>query len=288
VTLRAILLAVVSATSSVAGESVGVSTHTLDVAQVERYASLGVRVVRVDLPWSHVVHHDGDAWGQYDKWIAALQRHSLTPLLILQWDGEGHVATAAALAEFARFAGAAARRYPAAMFELLNEPNLRGEAWPYVEPEDYARVAAVLRAAIRASAPSAQVIGPALGGGTLDAAWLSRAFAAGLLDHVDAVSVHPYAAGSPDGAPAYYDRVRALMGRAERPVVVSEWGFLVPEKEQAALLARAIRVNADYGIGLTVLYRWSDLSDHEFGLVRQDGTEKLGAAVVRALLTEGK
>jgi hypothetical protein len=131
-------------------------------------------------------------------------------------------------------------------------------------------------------------MGPALGGATLDARWLARAFAGGLLDHVDAVSVHPYAAGSPDGAPAYYDRVRALMGTQERPVVVSEIGFLAGEKEQAAQLARAIQVNATYGIGLTVLYRWADLPAHEFGLTRQDGTEKLGAAVVRALLTEGR
>jgi polysaccharide biosynthesis protein PslG len=288
VTLRAVVLAIVAATQAVAGESVGVSTHTLDVAQVERYASLGVRVVRVDLAWSHVVHHDGEAWGPFDAFAAAALRHHLTPLFILQWDGPRHVSEPAALAEFARFAGAAAARYPAAMFEILNEPNLRGEGWPYVEPEAYARVAASVRAAIRAAAPVAKVMGPALGGGEFDGAWLARAFAAGLLDHVDAVSVHPYAAGSPDGAPAYYDRVRALMGRAERPVVVSEWGFLVPEKEQAGLLARALRVNADYGIGLTVLYRWSDMPGHEFGLVRQDGTEKLGAAVVRALLTEGR
>jgi hypothetical protein len=252
---------------------VGVSVHSLDPAQVAQYAEVGARVARVDLALSHVVHFDGDAWGPFDTFAAACRRHGITPLFILQYDGPGHVSDPAAMTEFARFAGVAAARYPEAMFELLNEPNLTTESWPYVEPEDYARLAAV----VRASVGPAKLMGPALGGGEFDAAWLSRAFRAGLLESVDAVSFHPYVAGAPDQAPAYYDRIRALMGQDERPIVVSEWGFLAPEQEQATLVRQAIEINTAYGIGLTVIYRWRDAPGHEFGLTREDGTAKPAA-----------
>jgi hypothetical protein len=255
---------------------VGVSVHSLDPAQVAQYAEVGARVARVDLPLSHVVHFDGEAWGPFDAFAAACWKHGITPLFILQYDGPGHVSEPAAMTEFARFAGAAATRYPGAMFELLNEPNLTAEAWPHVEPEDYARLAAV----VRASVGTAQLIGPALGGGEFDEAWLSRAIRAGLLESVDAVSFHPYSAGTPDRAPAYYDRIRALMGHDERPIVVSEWGFLAPEEEQAALVRQAIEINAAYGIGLTVIYRWRDAPGHEYGLTREDGTAKPAARVL--------
>ncbi len=277
-----------AAQGHVSAAAVGVSTHSLDVAEVERYASVGFRVARTDLAWSHVVWSDGEHWQGFDAFVAACLRARITPLLILQWDRADHVSEPAALAEFARFAGVAAQRYPGAIFEVLNEPNLHGEAWPYVEPEDYERVASVVGAAIRANSQRAQVIGPGLGGGSFNPDWLARAIKSGLLAHLDALSVHPYAAGSPEGAPAYYDSIRSLMGSDERPIVVSEWGFLGSEQEQASAVARAIAINAQHGIGLTVVYRWQDAPGHPFGLTREDGTEKLGAAVVRALLTGGR
>lgn len=279
---RSFLLAAALAAGSApeAPALVGISTHSLDPAEAPRYAAAGASVVRVDLPWSYVVHHDGEHWEAYDALVAALLRQRITPLLILHWDGEGPVAGEAQTAELARFAAAAAARYPVAMFELLNEPNLQGEAWPYVAPEEYSRLAATVMPAIRAAAPQARVLGPALAGP--DLAYLRRAIAAGLLDQVDAVSVHPYGIPSPEEAPAFYEQVRRLMPD-ERPVVVSEWGFLAPELEQADLVRRALEVNAAAGIGLTVLYRWQDAPGHAFGLTREDGSEKPAVAVLRAL-----
>lgn len=263
--------------SPVTAQTIGVSTHETTPSEVARYAEVGFKVVRFDLAYTFVNRDDGQHWEVSDAFVANLYAHGLTPLVILQWDGDKPVAES--IPEFSRFAGEVASRYPVAIFEVLNEPNMKGEAWRYVEPEDYVAVVAAVSSAVRRHS-SAKVIGPALGGVPLDAAYLGATFQAGLLRYVDAVSIHPYFAAAPEDAPHGYAQVRGMMGRQEKPLVVSEWGFLTDEATQADLTRRALQVNAAHDIGLTVLYRWRDAPGHTFGFVREDGTLKPVAAVV--------
>lgn len=73
------------------------------------------------------------------------------------------------------------------------------------------------------------------------------------------------------------------MGRHERPIVVSEWGYSFSardgERLQADSLTRAYKATQKWGVGLTVWYEWTDsigpdgAAEH-FGLTRRDGSEK--------------
>lgn len=256
--------------------TVGVSAHSLDPAQAPRYAAAGARVVRLDLPFTHVMHADREAWGPFDAVVATLQAQGITPLLIAHYDRNGAAGFRGEddVQAYARFVGAAARRYPAALIEIGNEVNLTPadtgvEGWIYVAPETYAAAAL----AVRAAAPRARLIGPGIGGGTCAPGleWLRRAAAAGALEALDAVSVHPYCTGAPEGLSGYLADVRAISGGV--PVVVSEWGFSAPDAEQSDLVARALRAGDAAGLPLLVLYRWAP-GDADFSLTRADGSAR--------------
>jgi hypothetical protein len=286
----ALLLALATAGSpAVEVPFVGITVHSLDVSRVPQYAAAGFRVVRTDLAWDHVELTRGAySWYRYDPFIAALRTHGITPLLILGYgndlyDGGLSPRDAHAVAAFARFAGEAAARYPRSIWEIWNEPNVP-ESWRRApDPEAYAVLVAAASAAIRRADPQAVILGLSMGGSQFDADYAGRAFRAGLLDSVDAVAVHPYAAAVPEEAPALYLTLRQLMGREERPLVVSEWGHpssASSEEDQADRTVRMLRIDEAQGIGLTVLYDWQDDGtdphnyEHHFGLLRCDDTPK--------------
>jgi hypothetical protein len=259
----------------------GISAHSLDPSEAARYRDVGFRVVRLDLAYSAVIHADVEAWQAHDAAVDALVRHGLTPLLILHYDVGAGFSADDDIRRFAEFASRASRRYPSAMFELLNEPNLTPAqtavpSWLYVEPARYADVVREVRAAV---GPRIKLLGPGIGGGDctgLD--WLAAVAEAGGLEPLDAVTVHPYCVGRPDGLRAYLERARAIAGAV--PVVASEWGFAADdEAEQAAQISRALDVAEELDLDMLVLYRW-DAQD-AFGLHRPDGSPRPALMMVR-------
>lgn len=80
-------------------------------------------------------------------------------------------------------------------WQIWNEPNL-GNAVPYVTPESYVKLFAQIAAVIRSEQPDAVLYGP--GTAMLQCLadspypWIPRALDAGLLDHVDVFTFHPY------------------------------------------------------------------------------------------------
>jgi hypothetical protein len=285
-----------------ASAATGINVHSLDPRLAARYAQAGFRVVRSDLAWCRVETSPGHyEWSAYDAFVAALRSQGLTPLLVLGYGNDLYDAglaphTPEARAAFARFAAAAALRYPGAIFEVWNEPNVAWSWKPAPNPEAYVQLVAETAAAIRRAADDTWVLGLSLGGRNVDETYAARAFRAGLLDHVDAVALHPYAAGEPDGMPALYARIRRLMGREERPLVVTEWGHacsVSSEAGQARRLVDCLRVNARSGIDLTVLYEWQDEGDdpgnpeHHYGLLHCDGSPKPAYQAVVEELRQG-
>ena len=258
--------------------------------QAETMAAAGIRWVRIDLAWSAAETEPGRYdFRIWDRFLDSFEPLGIRVLFILDYGNELYEdgfppSTEAGRDAFASFAGAASRHFRGrAAWEIWNEPNLPQYWAGSPDPAAYVALARAAATEIRRGDPEAWILGPSLGGDQFDFAYLEATFALGLLDVVDAVSVHPYGASHPEAATEFYGDVRRLIARyAPRrnvPVVVSEWGYpaegLGPEG-QADFLLRALAVNRKAGIPLTIWYNWQEPVNpwHSFGLLDVRGQPK--------------
>jgi hypothetical protein len=267
--------------------------------QADEMAAAGIRWVRIDLAWSAAEQAPGRYDFQFwERFLEAFHPRGIRVLFILDYGNEMYEggfppSTEAGRAAFAAYAGAAARHFRGRVaWEIWNEPNV--PQWWIGDPDPVAYVALARAAAaeIRRADRDAWILGPALGGGTFDLPYLEATFANGLLEVVDAVSVHPYGAPEPEAALRFYEEVRALMARYGRtlPLVVSEWGYPVEglgPQGQADFLLRALAVNRQAGIPLTIWFNWQEPVTpwHSFGLLDVRGQPK---PAYRALTDRGR
>jgi hypothetical protein len=258
--------------------------------QAAAMADAGIRWVRIDLAWSAAEPEPGRYdFRLWDRFVDSFEPLGIRVLFILDYGNDLYEngfppSTEVGRAAFASFAGASARHFRGrASWEIWNEPNLPQYWAGSPDPAAYVALARAAAAEIRRSDPEAWILGPSLGGAGFDLPYLEATFALGLLDVVDAVSVHPYGASQPEAAADFYDDVRRLIARHARgrtvPVVVSEWGYPVeglgPEG-QADFLLRALVVNRRAGIPLTIWYNWQEPISpwHSFGLLDVRGQPK--------------
>ena len=258
--------------------------------QAELMAAAGVRWVRIDLAWSAAEPEPGRyEFRTWDRFLDSFEPLGIRTLFILDYGNRLYEdgfppSTESGRAAFAAFAGAAARHFRGrAAWEIWNEPNLPQFWAGSPDPAAYVALARAAAAEIRREDRRAWILGPSLGGGTFDFKYLDATFALGLLDIVDAVSVHPYGAAYPEAAAAFYDDVRRRIARhapdRDIPVVVSEWGYAVEglgREEQAQYLLRALETNRRSGIPLTIWYNWQEPITpwHSFGLLDVRGRPK--------------
>jgi hypothetical protein len=269
--------------------------------QAGMMAAAGIRWVRIDLAWSAAEPEPGRYdFRIWERFLEAFERHGIRILFVLDYGNDLYEqgfppSTEEGRAAFASFAGTAARHFRGrAAWEIWNEPNLP-EYWiGSPDPAAYVSLARAAAGEMRRGDPDAWILGPSLGGHRFDFEYLEATFALGLLEVVDAVSVHPYGASHPEAAEGFYEEVRRLMARYAPgrivPLVVSEWGYRVeglgPEG-QADFLLRAIAVNRKAGIALTIWYNWQEPITpwHSFGLLDVRGEPK---PAYRALLQSGQ
>jgi polysaccharide biosynthesis protein PslG len=254
-------------------------------------AAAGANAVRFPLDWRLVEpardEWRGSGWGYYGAAYDAALAAGLTPVVTLgsapAWARDPGPAQACADffacryppavamgGEWTEFAEEAARRFPEAVFEVWNEPNLAIFWRPAPEPERFARLQALAFDAIKAVAPDATVLSGGLsaiqppgdtaaGAGPADLPlreFLDRAYRArpGLADHMDAISFHPYPFGGGLGAgtdfAAAFDDVRdvaAENGDSGRRLWVTETGVAssgpgaVTEAQQTEIELRLYR-----------------------------------------------
>jgi len=258
--------------------------------QADAIAAAGIRWVRIDLAWSASETEPGQYdFRIWDRFLESFEPLGIRVLFILDYGNglyeEGFPpSTEVGRAAFASFAGTAARHFRGrAAWEIWNEPNLPQYWAGAPDPAAYVALARAAAAKIRREDPGAWILGPSLGGDRFDLPYLEATFALGLLDVVDAVSVHPYGASHPEAATAFYDDVRRLIARYSPartvPVVVSEWGYPVEglgAEGQADFLLRALEVNRKAGIPLTIWYNWQEPISpwHSFGLLDVRGQPK--------------
>ena len=286
-----IFLAILDARAS-ADDDVGVNVRFYGSAhkQAAMIADAGIRWVRLDLAWSAVETEPGQYdFRVWDRFLDSFEPFGIRVLLILDYGNDLYEigfppSTENGRAAFASFAGAAARHFRGrVMWEIWNEPNLPQYWAGSPDPAAYVALARAAAVEIRREDPGSWILGPSLGGGTFDLDYLEATFGLGLLDVVDAVSVHPYGASHPEAAAGFYDEVRRLIahyaGGRTVPVIVSEWGYPVGDlgpEGQADFLVRALAVNRKAGIPITIWYNWQEpiIPWHSFGLLDLRGEPK--------------
>ncbi|MGH9334456.1 MAG: cellulase family glycosylhydrolase, partial [Vicinamibacteria bacterium] len=258
--------------------------------QAAMIAAAGIRWVRVDLAWSAAETEEGRYdFRIWDRFLDSFEPVGIRVLFILDYGNDLYEdgfppSTERGRSAFASFAGAAARHFRGrAAWEIWNEPNVPQFWAGSPDPAAYVALAGAAAAEVRREDSGAWILGPSLGGDTFDLAYLEATFALGLLDIVDAVSVHPYGASHPEAAEGFYDEVRRLMSRYAPgrtvPLVVSEWGYPVEglgAEGQADFLARALAVNRKARIPLTIWFNWQEPITpwHSFGLLDVRGQPK--------------
>ena len=250
----------------------------------------------MDLHWHDTETRPGHYdFTPYDRLVAALAAEGIRPLFILNYGhpvyDEGRApASPSARAAFARWAAAAVARFRGRgiLWEIYNEPNL-GHFWkPAPDSSAYVALVRATAAAIQAVAPGETIIGPASSG--VDLGFLEDCFKHGLLEHLDAVTVHPYRHHEPESVLEDYRRLRALIARyapagKDIPILCGEWGYSsawdgFDEHKQALMLSRLFLTNTAARIPLTVWYDWRNDGvsaaepEHNFGLLAQNGSPK--------------
>lgn len=195
---------------------------------------LGIHSVRVDAPWQSIEIGPGryaiPAW--LEDAVERAGADGIEPLLILVYGhslyGGDKPRTPAAIAAFKRYAVHVAKHFEGRVryFDLWNEWDGRTGRTSLGTPEDYVALAREVYPAIKAASPDAVVLSGGISRHGLDHEFVERFIALGGLEHVDALSLHPYNAlrgGSPEDAVDELDRVHALAPAA--PIYVTEMGY---------------------------------------------------------------
>lgn len=307
---------------------VGVNIHfvTGHERDLDLIRDAGFKFIRMDFGWEGIETQKGQYdWKAYDSLLASLEQRGLRPVFILDYSHRLYEETVTSLnpithqehktlaspqhpesvAAYARWAAAAAKHYQGrhVIWELWNEPNIT--FWnPKPDAGQYATLALAACRAIRESAPDATIVGPA--SSTFPWPFLETVLKSGLLEFLDAVSVHPYRDPhhAPETASTDYQRLRELIDRfapadkkGKIPILSGEWGYSTWKKgvsleDQADFASRQQLSNLLNGIPLSIWYDWKNDGDdaneneHNFGTVLPDLKPKPAYLAIRTLTHE--
>jgi len=289
-------------------------------------AGAGVKFVRMDFHWGAIETRKGEYdWSGYEELMANLEQRGLRTIFILDYShplyeetvtspnpltGEAHKTTAspqhpASVAAFARWAAASAKHFQGrhVLWEIWNEPN--GNFWsPKPDAEQYTALALAASKAVRAADPQATIIGPASAGFPWE--FLETFLKSGVLEYLDAVSVHPYRDPHkpPETAAGDYQKLRTMIERyappakkSQIPMLSGEWGYStckggVSLKTQAAFAAWQQLSNLFEGVPLSIWYDWRNdgpdpnENEHNFGTVLPDLQPKPAYVALQTLTRE--
>lgn len=289
----------------------GVNIHfTGDPQDLDLIHDGGFRVIRMDFSWSGVERQKGvydfEKAG-YDTLTAGCMRRGIRIIYILDYSNrlyeqEHSVRTEAGRKAFAAFAEAAAQRYSGKgiLWEFWNEPNIKQFWVPQPDVENYCKLVEEAAPLVRKADPSGILLAPATSGIPFD--WLESCFKQGLLQWIDALSVHPYRPQAPETVAKDYDRLRKLIGQyapqgKQIPIISGEWGYSninwdkkrLSDEQQARYLVRMFLTNLYQKVPVSIWYDWkNDGADpnereHHFGTVGRDLKPKAAYLAAQSL-----
>lgn len=268
------------------------------------FGAVGAGSYRHDVQWTAVEKSRGrydvsPYWPSMDRWV---RDAGAVPLFVLDYgnplytggamlppDPADPEQLAGWLGYVRSTVGAIAERYPDAdlSFEVWNEwSNNQGGADR--SPRGHVALLEATAPVIREAAPNARIVGPAQNAATAaELDWLEQWFAAGGIDLVDVVSVHPYTEPwAPEQAsptePLAEGALRTLRtwidahnaaNRASVQLWISEVGWptgqsvhAVPEGDLAAYLARLQLVAAAAGVERVFLFELVSRDPRSYGI----------------------
>jgi hypothetical protein len=190
----------------------------------------------------------------YVRTVDRADRHGFDTLLILAYSNPIHVRnhsfhrpphTDAGRQAFARYAVAVVERYPSAdAVEIWNEPD--HESFSKGAPaETFARLQGATAPAIRETRPDVTIVGGSMNHISPD--WVRAFLDAGALEHLDALSVHPYR-DTPTGFDRDVDRLRSIMANhgTAKPIWVTEFGWRTARGDSATPITTTPNTQAAY------------------------------------------
>ena len=264
------------------GLGVNISYQGVTSQQMDQIRDAGFKFVRMDLHWHEVETTKGIYnWAKYDNIINGFAQRGIRVLFIVDFNNPLYAATwntgistDAQRSGFANFAQAAVSRYKGqgVIWEIWNEPNLSDYWKPAPSASDYMALIKTAIPAMRQADPTATIVAPALAsnGQQIDFTYITSLFQQGLLNYVDAVSIHPYSEYSaPENDIVKLQQLRNLIAQYHPsnpniPIISGErgysvnWAIVNSEQGQANYLERSFLNNLSMGIPVSIWYEWQD------------------------------
>lgn len=295
-------------------DGLGVAVRRPSASDFSRIASMGLKVVRMDMNWESVeVKRGVFNFENFRRYAIESKRHGIKIMFILDYGNKlyddevrtqrhgvekfrarapAKARSVQAFSGFARAAAAALREYDP-IWEIWNEPDNTPFWPPKPDVGAYVRLAEAACRAIRVSDPGAKILGPAAAQMSFDRgtppALLDGVLKSQLPKCLDAISVHPYKmTGSLVVDEEIWRRASSLRtDQSKIPFANSEWGKSVVSPEtldgQASYLVKTLSTSLGLGVRINVWYNWRDFesyneSESSFGLLNRFGLEKPSAA----------
>ncbi|MGE7759130.1 cellulase family glycosylhydrolase [Peribacillus sp. NPDC097895] len=273
----------------------------------------GINIARTDLFWSEIEKKRGFYdYSGYDQLTEDLIESGIKPYYILNYSNKLYEKNFSIVTEkgqnaFVDYVDDVTSRYSGygIVWEIWNEPNLI-EYWD-TRPnyEDYSKLVKNVSKVIRKNDPTGIVVAPALAGLNNDSLiWLEEILKRGLLENIDALSVHPYRTSSPETVIEDYQKLRDLLNKYNKknfPIISGEWGYStarewnnlnISEKQQAQYLIRMFLVNEWSNIPITIWYDWkndgidSKEREHNFGIRQNDVSKSKESYIALKVMTK--
>lgn len=308
-------------------QGVGVNIHFVrgHERDLDLVAAAGIKFIRMDFAWGGIERQKGAYdWTGYEELTANLEKRGLRALYILDYSNSLYEETVVSknpltgkeqrdtaspqhpesVAAYAKWAAAAANHFAGRniIWEIWNEPNI--SFWkPKPDVQQYNTLFLAAVKAMRQADPNCTIIGPATS--EVPVPFLEALFAAGALEYLDAVSIHPYRnyKKGPETAAEDYEKLRALIekyapaNKKTLPIVSGEWGYSTFTKgitleKQAQFVARQQLANLLHRIPISIWYDWKndgenpDEREENFGIVTYNLEPKPAYTALQTLTRE--
>ncbi|MEE6133330.1 cellulase family glycosylhydrolase [Priestia sp. GS2] len=279
---------------STLSSGVGIAFHfTGKPIDISMMKEAGIKVARTDLLWSEVEKKKGKyKYKQYDELTQGLIESGIKPYYILNYSNRIYeenfsIVTGQGQKAFVNYVDNVTYRYKnkGIIWEIWNEPNNLKYWDTRPNYDDYALLVEKTSKVIRKNDPSGIVVAPALAGlNDNSLKWLEEVLKRGILDNIDAISVHPYRSYLPETVIQDYKQLRELLtkyGKKDLPIITGEWGYpsevqwdgiKLSQKQQAQYLVRTYLINTYQKIPISIWYDWKNDGDnlseieHNFGI----------------------